>query len=229
MKIGLIGVGYWGKKWKELLKERGVLYMTCDKNGREDTKNPKDVFKACEAVVIAAPPYTHFNLTRDALRAGLHVLCEKPLEKEIELKNLTKNVLLVGYQMLFSSDYIDFKKKLKGIRYVQARWIDQKPGKDGVLDRLAPHPLSIIRDLMGDAREMKYFGDSRSGVVRLFYNDIKGAGMLISLNGDKKERTITAIADGKCYTCDFTNNKENLLKKELDYFIELCELASTKR
>lgn len=32
-----------------------------------------------DAVVIASPPFTHFRMTEDALRAGKHVLLEKPM------------------------------------------------------------------------------------------------------------------------------------------------------
>lgn len=44
----------------------------------------EDCLKAekLDFVDIAAPPHTHFDLAKTALRAGLHVLCEKPLVLE---------------------------------------------------------------------------------------------------------------------------------------------------
>lgn len=37
-----------------------------------------DVFDVCDAVTIATPPLTHGPLVLDAVKAGKHVLCEKP-------------------------------------------------------------------------------------------------------------------------------------------------------
>ena len=66
-----------------------------------------------DAVLIATPLYTHFPITRDALLAGKHVLCEKSLVHKPEeihmLRKLVnerpKQVLQVGLQRRYSKFY----------------------------------------------------------------------------------------------------------------------------
>ena len=54
-----------------------------------------------QAVSIATPNFTHYEISKAALEVGIHVICEKPLtfsvEEAIELKELSeKNNLLLG-------------------------------------------------------------------------------------------------------------------------------------
>jgi predicted dehydrogenase len=64
---------------------------------------------AVDAVVVATPMHTHYQLVRDALVAGKHVLCEKPLcetAKEgtelVELARARDLRLMVGHVFLFN-------------------------------------------------------------------------------------------------------------------------------
>ncbi|HEY6250373.1 MAG TPA: Gfo/Idh/MocA family oxidoreductase, partial [Candidatus Angelobacter sp.] len=63
-----------------------------------------------DAVVVATPTSTHYSVVREALLAGKHVLCEKPLcehsEQGRELTDLADErqlVLMVGHVFLFSA------------------------------------------------------------------------------------------------------------------------------
>jgi predicted dehydrogenase len=93
--IGVIGYGYWGPNLVRNFAERqdATVRMVCDL--RSDrlaqverrypsvalTTTPSDVFGAphVDAVVIATPVKHHFELAMAALRAGKHVLVEKPI------------------------------------------------------------------------------------------------------------------------------------------------------
>ena len=64
---------------------------------------------AIDAVVVATPMRTHYRLVRDALLAGKHVLCEKPLcetakeaEELVELAADNDRLLMVGHVFLFN-------------------------------------------------------------------------------------------------------------------------------
>jgi len=72
-----------------------------------------------DAVAIATPLRTHYGLVREALLAGKHVLCEKPLcETTAEARDLVdlakqrKLVLMTGHVFLFNSGIIKLKELL---------------------------------------------------------------------------------------------------------------------
>ena len=65
---------------------------------------------AVDAVVIATPASTHFELARNALNAGKHVLVEKPIATNLtdalelcELAARTNRILMVGHVFLFNA------------------------------------------------------------------------------------------------------------------------------
>ena len=65
-----------------------------------------------DAVVIATPAGTHGRLTRDALDAGMHVYCEKPIAPTADEgyalarhAREAKRTLQVGFQFRFHTGY----------------------------------------------------------------------------------------------------------------------------
>ncbi|MDG7011204.1 MAG: Gfo/Idh/MocA family oxidoreductase [Nitrososphaerota archaeon] len=92
--VGLVGLGYWGMKYAQVLScsRLGNLRIVCDGDtGRRfpDTRwvqfdskldsvlaDPKT-----EAVIIATPASTHYQIAKSCPVAGKNVLVEKPLSK----------------------------------------------------------------------------------------------------------------------------------------------------
>src|SRR5688572_12025027 len=95
MRVGVIGYGYWGpnlvRNFAELADAR--VAVVADRRadrlalaqrrypGIRVTADPLDLIADpdVDAVVIATPVALHFDLARAALRAGKHVLVEKPI------------------------------------------------------------------------------------------------------------------------------------------------------
>jgi len=100
IRVGVIGFGYWGpnlvRNFSELKDARVV--RVCDARperlalaaqrypGIQTTQNARELIDASDvdAVIIATPVSGHFPLALDALRAGKHVLVEKPLASTSE-------------------------------------------------------------------------------------------------------------------------------------------------
>jgi predicted dehydrogenase len=98
--IGVIGYGYWGPNLVRNFAEckGAAVRMVCDLRkdqldkverrypGVRVTTTPADVWNdpAVDAVVIATPVKYHFELAMEALRAGKHVLVEKPITSTSE-------------------------------------------------------------------------------------------------------------------------------------------------
>ena len=121
-KIGVIGVGYWGKNLARNLNDLEELAAICDDNpnnldtvGRDypNVKCYSDITEMLAdpdigAVAVATPAATHGSVTRQALNARKHVFVEKPLcldlEEAGELKLLAdrqNRTLMVGHMMLY--------------------------------------------------------------------------------------------------------------------------------
>jgi predicted dehydrogenase len=98
--IGVVGYGYWGPNLVRNFAEckGAAVRMVCDLRkdqldkverrypGVRVTTTPADVWNdpAVDAVVIATPVQHHFELAMEALRAGKHVLVEKPITSTSE-------------------------------------------------------------------------------------------------------------------------------------------------
>ncbi|GAG50268.1 unnamed protein product, partial [marine sediment metagenome] len=100
LNIAQIGVGYWGPNLLRNLisnKNCNVSWVADLSGERRDyvrglypgvtvTDDVERVFQNPEiaAVVIATPVETHFDLAMKALKAGKHILVEKPLARSVE-------------------------------------------------------------------------------------------------------------------------------------------------
>ncbi|HVG21711.1 MAG TPA: Gfo/Idh/MocA family oxidoreductase [Blastocatellia bacterium] len=123
--IGVIGYGYWGPNLVRNFMEAsgstvvGVADLRAERLAQarsrypsiKFTNNPDDLFAdpAIGAVAIATPVSSHFDLAMQALRAGKHVLVEKPLalnsehaERLIEEAARRKLVLMVDHTFVYT-------------------------------------------------------------------------------------------------------------------------------
>jgi len=95
LRVGVIGYGYWGPNLVRNFMEAPGSTVVAVSDLRSErlelvqkrypsiqtTNRSEDLFRhtSIDAVVIASPVSTHFDLARRALRSGKHVLVEKPL------------------------------------------------------------------------------------------------------------------------------------------------------
>src|SRR3990167_10009695 len=102
MKFSLIGKGKQGIRWAGVLGDSLV--------------NTDDF----DAVLIATPHKFHASLTEQALKAGKHVLCEKPgaisssqIKKNIDLAKKKGLTYMIGYNYRFHDGFIKARKLYK--------------------------------------------------------------------------------------------------------------------
>ena len=121
-----------------------------------------------DAVIVATPAATHYNLARAALRAGKHVFVEKPLAtKTSEVDDLGREatmherVIMVGHTFLYNSAVRHVKKlidsrELGDIRYIYSQRLNLgriRPDIDALWN-FAPHDISIIQYWLGDLKPL---------------------------------------------------------------------------
>ena len=116
--IAHAGLGNWGKNLLRNFRELADVTWLCDVDerlhadfpGARVTADFDDVLAddAVDAVVIATPVPTHFELARRALEAGKHVFVEKPpamrgaeMEELAELAEERGRVLMPGHLLLY--------------------------------------------------------------------------------------------------------------------------------
>ncbi|HEC77245.1 MAG TPA: Gfo/Idh/MocA family oxidoreductase [Thermoplasmatales archaeon] len=182
MNVGVIGIGYWGSKvvreYIDLVKEGEIEGVgVCDV--REDVlKNLKDsenVIKisndykeflkddAIDAVHICTNNVFHYDVAKEALQNGKHVLLEKPMttnaNKAYELVELSAHnglILQVGHIFRFANvtrkakQLVD-ERYFGKIYYLTLKWTTLMPPIQNVdiIWDLLPHPLDIIHFLTG--------------------------------------------------------------------------------
>jgi len=194
VRIAQVGLGYWGPNLARNLAtvEDAELTVLCDSDrealeriGRqhrgarlvddfaEVVANP-DV----DAIVISTPVATHFQLARDALQAGKHVMVEKPLAtSSAECEELIRTAderdlrLMVGHVFLYNaavervSEYIS-SGELGEVYYAYSQRLNLGQIRHDVnaMWNFAPHDLSVL---------CHWFGAEPSSVLAHGYSYIQ--------------------------------------------------------
>lgn len=173
--FAVVGVGYWGPNIVRVLRELpdADLRVACDIDpqaletiGRryplvELTSSLDDILadETVDAVVIATPVSTHFQLAARALRAGKHVFIEKPLTRTsadgVELRRLAEErelMLMPGHTFVYSPpvnmirDLIS-SGELGDVYFISMSRVNlglHQPDVSVAWD-LGPHDFSILR------------------------------------------------------------------------------------
>jgi predicted dehydrogenase len=146
-----------------------------------------------DGVVIAAPTALHPGLAAAAARAGLDVLCEKPLgfdaetaQRAVDAAHAEGVQLQVAFQRRFDPDWVGLAKSDVGeprLLRVSHRNAHEPPSSSPLGDifvDMAVHDLDAARWLCGEVAEL--FAAERSGVVTISLRFESGALGLIDVS-----------------------------------------------
>jgi len=140
------------------------------------------------AVVIATPSPLHAEMVGQAVRAGKHVFCEKPLsldvasgERAAALADAAGVILQVGFQRRFDADFVEARRligadELGAVLLLRISHRNRIPPHDGPLERrfgspfvdMTIHDFDTALWLAGPVAEVSAFAsaDSTLAVVR---------------------------------------------------------------
>lgn len=121
-----------------------------------------------QAVTVATPAGSHFELARRALQAGKHVFVEKPLAKSVRevdelgaLATANRRVLMAGHTFLYNAAVRYIKKlidsgQLGEIRYIYSQRLNLGRIRSDIdaLWNFAPHDVAIIQYWLGNPKPL---------------------------------------------------------------------------
>jgi predicted dehydrogenase len=261
--VAQLGVGYWGPNLlRNLIANKNcrvskVVDLSSERRDYvqrlysliEVTDNSASVFDdpSINAVVIATPVNTHFEMAMKALSAGKHVLVEKPMARSIdevqqigELAASKNLVAMVGHTFLYNAAVRYVKALIDSgvlgdIRYIYSQRLNLgriRPDVDALWN-FAPHDVSIIQYWLGNPtpvsvvrRGIDYIQNGIDDVVflNIIYPDKVMANVHVSWLDPNKVRRITVVGSKKMVVYDdMADNKIAIFDKGIDPVAKLGE------
>lgn len=178
INIGVIGYGYWGPNLVRNffgISDCNVMMVADSRQERINllkkiypaiaiTTDAKEIIdnNEIDAVVIATPVFSHFQLAKEAILKGKHVLIEKPMtttasqaEELMQLAAQHNKLLMVDHTFLYTGAVQKMKSMIEEDGIGKIKYFDSTRINLGlfqadvnVLWDLAPHDISILSFLI---------------------------------------------------------------------------------
>jgi predicted dehydrogenase len=247
INVAVIGAGGWGKN---LVRNFAALSecrlkTVCDLSEKTlaghkaafkvgVTTNADEVLSDGEldAVVIATPAPTHFDVARKALEAGKHVYVEKPMtlsvadaEALVELADKQNRKLMVGHLLEYHTCVRKLKEMIDGgdlgdvyYMYTQRLNLGVVRKDENAWWSLAPHDVSVILYLFGGkvstvtSQGHAYLRPGVEDVVftQIKFDDGRMANIHVSWLDPHKIRKMTLVGTKKMVTFDDMDANEKI-------------------
>lgn len=190
MRFGQIGAGGIGElRANALAQSQGVEFIASadisagalravnKRHGVNTYTDPREMLEkeSLDAVIVSAPPNFHEAMTCEALEAGAHVICEKPMaataeacRRMIDKAKACNRLLGTGFNMRFfpalrrlkqvvadgsigTLRYVKSTAGHRGLEEFKAPWMyDKDVMGGGALFDIGVHQIDLIHYLMGD-------------------------------------------------------------------------------
>ena len=240
LNIAVVGLGHWGPNLARNFNALpdANLHTLCDMDAARlqrvganypaarKTNDFASILDdpAVDAIVLATPVHTHFELASAALRADKHTFVEKPLARSsdearqlVDLADARGLTLMVGHVFLYNAAvrqvkaYID-SGELGEIYYIYAQRLNLGIVRQDVnaLWNFAPHDISILNYWLDgsptrvDAHGYAYLQPGVEDVVfmNLKYAGGQAAGVHVSWLDPNKVRRMTVVGSKKMVVYD---------------------------
>jgi predicted dehydrogenase len=256
VKVGVIGCGYWGPKLARNFHELPDAELAWVSDFRPDrlehvrglypgvrvTQDHRELLASdVDAVVIATPVSTHHPLAMEALRAGKHVLVEKPVADSvahaIEIAEYAEQhglVAMVGHTFQYNPAVNVVRDLIAGGELGRVYYINLTRVNLGLFQRdinvmwdLAPHDLSILFHILQlDPLQVSAQGEAyvqhdrhihQVAYITVHFPDDILANIRVSWLDPVKTRRVTVVGSSKMLVYDdIAENKVILYDKGVD-------------
>ncbi|MDO5729765.1 MAG: Gfo/Idh/MocA family oxidoreductase [Actinomycetaceae bacterium] len=184
MKIALIGAGRMANAHISGLLPHGDVGIYalensdafCEKHGIKKFNTLDEILQWADIVDICTPTDTHYEIAKNALNAGVHVICEKPLCRDsVDAKDLITTArnngvkLFPAHVVRFFPSYVRLKNavdegklgQLATLRFTRSgtfpswsRWFEDESRSGGLVMDLMIHDFDQAVWLAGPVREI---------------------------------------------------------------------------
>ena len=172
--VGVIGCGYWGPQLIRNFHTTPGAALVAIADQRQDRldyvrqhypearrhRNHVELLESAgiDAVVVATPIHTHYQVARDALLAGKHVMVEKPLTASawegaelVQLARARGVTLMVGHTFVYNPAVTELRRIVQSGELGRIFYADGARLNLGLFQKelnvawdLAPHDISIL-------------------------------------------------------------------------------------
>lgn len=238
IRLGLLGAGRWGKRYIHTINGMENINLTSvySQNPLTSTLLTHDTqvfsdwrelvsLKAVDGVIIATPPWTHFEIASLCAIHRVPFLLEKPFTSSIDQANYLYDLLsdlglptLTGHVHLYSSAFQALKIRHRcssgRLNLVKSRAGGPGPYRTDtpVLWDWAPHDLSMSLDLIGacptTVRAVKHLPDPKRNplatdiTIEMQYPDSLEVHSFVSNHLERKTRIFSAYTNQESLTYD---------------------------
>lgn len=260
IKTAVIGVGYLGKfhadKYAGLPNSDLIAVVDASKKTAkaiaeryevEALADYKSLLGNVDAVSIAVPTTLHYQIAKDFLSNGTHVLIEKPItvtvaeaDELIDLAKSNNRLIQVGHLERFNAAILDLDTVLEGqpmfIESHRLAPFNPRATDVNVVFDLMIHDIDIILNIVRS--DIKSIAASGTPVltnsidianVRLEFENGCVANVTASRASMKTERKMRLFQPDSCITIDFHNRIMNVYRKgEKEMYPGIPEIESTE-
>ena len=187
INIGVVGTGKLGTYHiQKLLKQPTCHFVGIHDLNRKLMESHKQQYQLnifdnmaslvekCDAIIIATPTITHYELAKYAIENNLHVFIEKPMTKQldhaIELSSLAKKknrIIQIGHIERFNQTFVEAQNYIDRPHYIDIHRIS--PFSQRSLD------ISVVTDVMIHDLDILLAITKKSPVIKI---DVVGAPIL---------------------------------------------------
>ncbi|MBE7411907.1 MAG: Gfo/Idh/MocA family oxidoreductase [Leptospiraceae bacterium] len=246
VRVGVIGVGHMGQYHVNVAKQLvdaelvGVYdkdpersKMISEKYSTSNYSTPDEIIEKSDAVVIAAPTFLHYEISKKALTAKKHVLVEKPVAETVEeakeLVDLSKKnnlIFQVGHVERYNGAILELGKIVNSPIFIESRRLapyNSRIKDVGVVLDMMIHDIDIVLNLVKSKVIQLYASGSK---IVSDHEDI--ASVIIKFeNGCVANINASRCTQAKIRTLNITQ-KENYVRLNFtDQEIELHRQATS--
>jgi len=244
IRVGVIGVGHLGSIHAKIYQQTlgCQLVAVCDNNrsrvdevskslGVAGFMDYKELYDKVDAVSVATPTKSHFEVASDFLKQKIHCLVEKPFTptlKEadalIEIARKNDLILQVGHIERFNSAFGATLKLIKEPKFIECHRLSPFPNRSldvgAVLDIMI-HDIDIVLGLVNSeikqiesvgVNVLTQFEDIAN--VRITFKNGCVANLTASRVSDEVMRKIRIFQEDTYISLDYKDAKATVYKKD---------------